>query len=400
MRIATILAAGYLALGALVPVARADNAPGVSEGEIKLGQTQPYTGFGAAFGAIGKAEQAYFQSINDQGGINGRKITLVSLDDGYDPDKTVALTKDLIEQQKVAAIFSVQGARNNLAIRDYLNKGGIPQLFVLTGADIAADYKKYPWTIGGAPIYRIEAQIYGRRVLVDTPTAKIAVLYQNDDFGKSYPTGLHQAFGADYDKHVVKEESYEPSDASIDKQILALKESGADVLVTAAQPKFAIQAISKIYDLGWHPLHFITFTAISVPSVLKPAGLEKSKGLITAVAYMDPEDPRWTEDGSLKPYNEFFAKYLAKEDHTNPYYLTGYILAQAMVKVLFQCGPDLSRENIMRQAANLKDFQPVGLLPGISFYTSRTKYRPIVEAALERFDGSKWVLFGDVMAGR
>jgi len=401
MRNWRIVAAGCISLLALAgPVRAAENAPGVSDGEIKIGQTQPYSGFGAAFGAIGKAEAAYFKLINDAGGINGRKVTLVSLDDAFDADKTLELTKQLVEQQKVAAIFSVQGAKNNLAIRDYLNKGQVPQLFIVTGADIAADYRKFPWTIGGAPLYRIEAQIYGRRLLVDMPNAKIAVLYQNDDFGKSYPTGLHQVFGADYDKHIVKEASYETSDASVEKQLAALKESGADALITAATPRVATQTISRIFDMGWHPVHFMTFTAISVPSVLQPAGLEKAKGLITAISYMDPEDPRWTEDGSLKPYNDFFAKYLAGEDHSNSYYLTGYVLAQAMVETLKQCGTDLSRENIMRNAANLREFHPVGLLPGVSFYTSRTKYRPIVEAALQRFDGQKWVLFGDVMAGQ
>jgi branched-chain amino acid transport system substrate-binding protein len=394
------IAVGCLAGWLIASAALAEDAPGVSATEIKIGQTQPYSGPAAIFGAIGKAEQAYFKSINDAGGINGHKITLLSVDDAFDATKTLALTQELVEKEKVAAIFSVQGATGNLAIRKYLNDGGIPQLFIVTGADIAGDFKEFPWTIGGTPIYRIEAQIYGRRVKVDTPNAKVAVLYENDDFGKSYPIGLRQAFGKDYDTRVVKEASYEPSDSSIDAQLKALKDSGADVLVTAATAKFAIQAISKIYDMGWHPTHFITFTAASVPSVLKPAGLDKSKGLVTATSYTDPGDPRWTEDGSLKPYNEFVAKYLPGDNAANAYYLTGYVLAQAMTQVLKQCGADLSRENIMRQAANLKDFQPVGLLPGVSFFTSKTQYRPIVEAALERFDGQKWELFGDVIAGR
>ncbi len=399
MRKAIGIAIGCLVGSLIASAAVAENAPGVTDTEIKLGQTQPYTGPAAIFGAIGKAEQAYFKSINDAGGVNGRKITLLSVDDAFDATKTLPLIQQLVEKDNVAAIFSVQGATGNLAIRKYLNDGKIPQLFIVTGADIAGDFKDFPWTIGGTPIYRIEAQIYGRYVAVNLPNAKVAVLYEDDEFGKSYPTGLRQAFGKDYDTRVVKEASYEPADSSIDAQLKALKDSGADVLVTAATAKFAIQAIGKIYDLGWHPTHFITFTAAS-PTVLQPAGLDKAKGLTTAQSYMDPGDRRWTEDGSLKAYNDFMAKSLPAEDRANAYFLTGYILAQAMVQVVRQCGPDLSRENIMRQAANLREFQPVGLLPGVSFFTSKTRYRPIVEMALERFDGQKWQLIGDVMAGR
>jgi ABC-type branched-subunit amino acid transport system substrate-binding protein len=378
----------------------AENAPGVTDIEIRIGQTQPYSGPAAIFGAVGKAEAAYFKMIGDQGGVNGRKIVLVSRDDMYDAAKTVALTKQLVEVDKVAAIFSIQGANSNLEIRDYLNRAGVPQLFTITGADVAGDFRHYPWTIGGAPLYRIEAQIYGRRITIDHPDAKVAVLYRNDDFGKSYITGLRQVFGDGFDKRVVKVASYEEGDTSIAAQLKTLKDSGADVLITAATAKHAIQAIAGVYDLGWHPTNFITFTAQSIPAVLQPAGLEKAKGLISATSYMDPGDPRWTEDGSLKPYNEFVAKYLPGENAANAYVLTGYIEAQAMVEVLKQCGDDLSRGNIMRQAANLKNFHPIGLLPGISFFTSPRQYHPIVEAALERFNGQKWELFGDVMAGQ
>jgi ABC-type branched-subunit amino acid transport system substrate-binding protein len=380
------------------PAAWAQNAPGVTATEITLGQTQPFSGAAAIFGSVGKAEQAYFKLIDDQGGVHGRKIVLIGRDDGYDPVKTVELTKQLIEHDKVAAIFSIQGAPQNLAIEDYLNKSGVPQLFTVTGADIV-NFRRYPWTIGGTPLYRIEAQIYGRRILIDIPDAKVAVLYRNDDFGKSYLTGLRQAFGDSFDKRVVKVASYEESNASIAPQLKALHDSGANVLITAATAKHATEAIADVYDLGWRPTHFITFTAASL-GVLQPAGLDKAKGLITATSYMDPGDPRWTDDGSLKPYNDFVGKYLPGENRANAYFLTGFILAQAMVQVLNQCGDDLSRRNIMIQAANLKNFHPVGLLPGVSFFTSRTQYHPIVEAALERFNGQKWELFGDVMAGQ
>ena len=299
---------GCLALCLAAPSVWAQNAPGVTDTEIKLGQTQPYSGPAAIFGVIGKAEQAYFKMIDDRGGVNGRKIVLLSLDDGYDPAKTVLLTKQLIETDKVAAIFSIQGAAHNLAIQPYLNQNGIPQLFTVTGADVAGDFRHYPWTIGGTPLYRIEAQIYGRRILIDIPNAKVAVLYQNDGFGKSYLTGLRQVFGDSFDQHVVKTASYDESTTSIAEQLKALHDSGANVLITAATAKHAIQAIAGVYDMGWHPTHFITFTASSVPSVLRPAGLEKANGLISATSYMDPGDPRWTEDGSLKPYNDFVAK--------------------------------------------------------------------------------------------
>jgi branched-chain amino acid transport system substrate-binding protein len=393
---AALLCAAFCAAA---PAAWAENAPGVTDGEIKLGQTQPYSGPLAVLGAIGRAEAAYFKMIDDRGGVNGRKIVLVSRDDMFDTAKTVELTKQLIETDKVAAIFSIQGASSNFAIRDYLNRNGIPQLFTITGADVAGDFRHYPWTIGGAPLYRIEAQVYGRRTLIDQPTAKVAVLYQDDTFGKSYLTGLREVFHDSFDKRVVKIASYEPGDRSIAAQLKALKESGADVLITAATAGLAAQAIAGVYDMGWHPTHYITFTAQSL-SVLKAAGLDKSKGLISATSYMDPGDPRWTEDGSLKPYNDFVAKYLPGDNSDNAYILTGYIEAQAMVQVLKQCGGDLSRGNIMRQAANLKNFHPVGLLPGVTFFTSPRQYHPIVEAALERFNGRKWELFGEVMAGQ
>jgi branched-chain amino acid transport system substrate-binding protein len=383
----------------IVPAAWAANAPGVTDGEIRIGQTQPYSGPAAIFGAVGRAEAAYFKMINDQGGVNGRKIMLVSRDDMYDANKTVALTKQLIENDKVAAIFSVQGASPNLGIREYLNQNGIPQLFTVTGADIAGDFRRYPWTIAGTMPTRIEAQIYGRKILIDMPKAKVAVFYRNDGFGESYLTGLRQVFGDGFDQHVVKTASYEESDTTIAPQLKALHESGANVLITAASAKHAIHAIEGVYDLGWHPTHFLTFTATSVPAVLAPAGLNKARGLITATSYLDPGDPRWTEDGTLKPYNTFVAKYLPGENSANGYFLTGYIEAQALVQVLIQCGDDLSRSNIMRQAANLKDFHPIGLLPGVSFFTSPRQYHPIIEAALERFNGQKWELFGDVMAG-
>jgi branched-chain amino acid transport system substrate-binding protein len=381
--------------------ARAENAPGITDTEIRIGQTMPFTGpAGAVATPVAKAESAYFRSVNDQGGVNGRKLILLSRDDALSGFKALELTRRLIEEDKVAFIFSTLGTPQNIAIRQYLNDNKTPQLFFATGVDVAEDHKAYPWSVPGIPMFRNEGYIFGRYILLNAPAAKIAVLYFNDAFGTAYLAGLHDVFGADYQEHVVKEASAEETDSSVDAQIESLRASGADALIVAVAPKLAALTITGIYDRGWHPIVFITNVSSSVNSVLRPAGIDKSKGLISAASYQDPDDPRWTEDGSLKPYNDLMAKYLPDANRGDFYYLTGYVLGQALAEVLKLAGNDLSRENIMRQATSLRDFHPVGLLPGISFNTNRTKYHPIVEAQLQRFDGEKWVLFGDIMAGR
>jgi branched-chain amino acid transport system substrate-binding protein len=379
--------------------AGAENAPGVTATEIKLGQTISYSGVAAAIaGPIGESEQAYFHMINDQGGVNGRKIVLESLDDGFDPKRALELTKKMVEQDHVAAIFAPFATPQNLAIQPYLNENGIPDLFVTTGDDWVIDRKKYPWTVGGVPVFRIEAQIFGRYILVNMPTAKVALLRSLDQMGDSYRTGLQQGMGAQYFQHVVKEVSVLDSATNIDAEWKALKESGASAVVVAAPPVIVARAIAMAHDGDWHPQLFIDFASSSGPA-LALAGLEKAKGIVTANSYLDPGDPRWATT-EAKPFNDFVAKYLAKATHRDiGYYLAGYVSAQAMVQTLKQCGDDLSRRNIMLQATNLKDFHPVGLIPGITFFTSRTKYLPIVEAALTRFDGTHWVQFGEVMAG-
>jgi len=381
------------------PTARAENAPGVTNSEIRLGQTMSYTGVAAAIaGPLGKSEQAYFAMINDQGGVNGRKIVLESLDDGFDPQKALALVKKMVEQDHVAAIFSVFATPQNLAIRGYLNENKIPDLFIVTGDEVAGDYRRFPWTIGGVPVFRIEAQVFGRYILVAMPKAKVAILRSMDEMGDSYRTGLRQGLGAQFDKRVVKEEAVADLATNIDPQLKSLRDSGADVLVAAGPPTMIAHAIAWSYDSGWHPTVFINF-ASSSGGMLRLAGADKAKGAITANSYQDPTDPRWNEDGSIKPFTDFVAKYLPGAQNDLGYLLAGYVTAQAMVQVLKQCDDDLSRDNIMRQAASLQDFHPVGLLPGISFYTSRTKYVPIVEAALQRFDGQHWRQFGEIMAG-
>lgn len=376
------------------PTARAENAPGVTDTEIKIGQTMPESGPLASYGGMSVAEAAYFRMINDQGGINGRKLTLITLDDGFNPDKALELTRKLVEQEKVAFIFGSLGDPQNLAVRPYLNANKIPQLFIVSASDFAGDYKHYPWTIGGMPVFRIEAQIYARYISRELPDARVGVLFENDDFGQTYITGLKEGFGQTFDKHVVKEAPFVATDTTIAPQIAALKAAGATVLISAVQPSFAIKVLHELHDQDWHPIHIITTISASVSGVLKPGGLDNAKGVITALSYATGDDE------SLAPYRAFIAKYLSQAPKEDAYMLVGYTLGQAVVQVLKQCGDDFSRENIMKEAANLRDFHPIGLLPGVSFNTNRTKYLPIVEAALARFDGTKWVVFGDVMAGR
>jgi branched-chain amino acid transport system substrate-binding protein len=394
----SVAAALVILLLAAGTSARAADAPGVTSTSIKLGQTMSYSGVAAAVaGPLGRSEQAYFRMINDQGGVNGRKIVLESLDDGFVPARALELVKRMVEEDHVAAIFGAFATPQNLAIRPYLNERGIPQLFIATGDDWVIDRKNYPWTIGGVPVFRVEAQIFGRYILVNMPTAKVGVLRALDQMGDSYRTGLRQALGADYYRIVVKEAPIAATASDVDAQWKVLHDAGATAVIVAAGPKIGASAIAKAHDGDWHPQLFINFAAAA--SSLTLAGRDKAKGIITANSYLDPTDPRWTEDGTSKPFNDFVAKYLPNGTGDNGYYLAGYVSSQAMVQVLKQCGDDLSRQNIMLQATNLKNFHPVGLLPGVTFFTSRTKYLPIVEAALTRFDGRHWVQMGDVMAG-
>jgi branched-chain amino acid transport system substrate-binding protein len=376
----------------------AESVPGVTATEIKLGQTMSYTGVAAEIaGAFGKSEAAYFQMINDQGGINGRKIVLESLDDGYDPGKALELTKKLIEQDHVAAIFS-PFASINLALRGYLNDNKIPQLFIADGDDLAADYKHFPYITGGVPVFRIEAQIFGRFILVNMPAAKVALMRGRDDMGDAYATGLKQGLGREYYTRIVKDVEFDDAKPALDTTLATLRASGADTLIIVAPPPISALVIAKTYEMGWPATRFLNFASSST-GILRQAGFDKAKGVITANSYLDTTDPRWIEDGSAKPFRDFAVKYLKGSEKGIGYYLAGYVIAQAMAQTLIQCGDDLSRENIMAQAENLKDFRPVGILPGISFYTSRTKHQPIVEAALQRFDGQHWIQFGDIMAG-
>ena len=391
--------AAAAAFAARVSSARADNAPGVTDAEIKIGQTMPYSGPASAYGVIGRTEAAYFKMINEQGGINGRKINLVSLDDGYSPPKTVEQVRRLVEQEQVAFLFNTLGTAPNVAIRQYLNDNKVPQLFVSTGASIFSDPKHFPWTMGFNPNYQTEAHIYGKYILATKPDAKISVLYQNDGFGKDYLIGLKEALGADRAGMIVKEASYETSEPTIDSQIVTLQGSGADVIVIGATPKFGAQAIRKTFDLGWTPVRIVSNVSSSVNAALKPAGLEKSKGLITATYGKDPNDPRWKDDPGLKAWKDFTTKYMSPTEFTDLNAVYGFGAAATMVQVLKQCGSDLSRENIMRLAANIKDLVlPMGL-PGAAINTSPDNYSPIRQMQLSMFNGESWELFGDLLTG-
>jgi branched-chain amino acid transport system substrate-binding protein len=391
--------AAAAALAASAGSARADNAPGITETEIKIGNTMPYSGPASAYGVIGRTETAYFKMINEQGGVNGRKINYVSLDDGYSPPKTVEQVRRLVEDEKVAFLFQTLGTPPNLAIRKYLNDNKVPQLFVSTGASTFADPEHFPWTIGFNPNYQTEARIYGKHILATKPDAKIGVLYQNDGFGKDYLIGLKEELGADHASMVVKEVSYETSEPTVDSQIVTLQGSGADVLLIAATPKFAAQAIRKSFDLGWNGVRYVSNVSVSVTTILKPAGLDKSKGLITAYYGKDPTDPRWKDDAGMKEWAVFVAKYMSPTELNDANATYAFGAAATMVQVLKQCGDDLSRENVMKQAANLKDLELPLLLPGMKINTSPTNFSPIRQMQLASFDGASWQLFGELIVG-
>jgi len=394
-RTATFVA---LLLGLPAGVASAKDTPGVTATEIKIGQTMPYSGPASAYGVIGKAEAAYFKMINDAGGINGRKINLISVDDGYSPPKTVEQARKLVESEGVAFMFQTLGTAPNTAIQKYLQQKQVPQLFVATGADKFGDHKN-PWTMGWQPSYRIESRIYGRYLLKEKPDAKVCVLYQNDDFGKDYLIGLKEALGDKYAKMVVKDVSYEVTDATIDSQVVSLQASGCTALITAATPKFAAQTIRKVFDIGWKPLHFMSNVSISVAAVLTPAGLDKSTGIITGAYLKDPTDPAFKDDPGMNEWRAFMKKYMPEADLTDGSYVYAYGVATTLVQVLKQCGNDFSRENIMKQAANLQGLKLAVAIPGTEVRTGPTDYRPFSQMQLAKFNGKSFERFGSVLSG-
>ena len=402
MTMKRIIAAGLSASGFLFATVLASAAgqygPGASDTEVKIGNTMPYSGPASAYGIIGKTEAAYFAMINEQGGINGRKINFISRDDGYSPPKTVELVRRMVEEDQVLFLFSTLGTPTNTAIHSYLNDNKVPQLFAATGADQWNDPKHFPWTMGLIPSYGTEAHIYARYILEHLPNAKIAVLYQNDDFGKDYLNGLRDGLGDKAAKMIVATQSYETTDPTVDLQVVALQGSGADVLLTVAIPKFAAQAIRKVYDIGWKPTHFLTSVSNSVGTVMKSAGLEKGVGIISAAFAKDPTDPQWEGTTEYKEWLAFMKKYNTSANLGDVQGAIGYTYAQTMVAVLKACGNNLTRENVMKQAASLHDITMPMLLPGITLSTSATDFAPIKQMQLERFDGTTWKLFGEVIS--
>ncbi|HYM04404.1 MAG TPA: ABC transporter substrate-binding protein [Stellaceae bacterium] len=371
--------------------------PGVTDTEITIGQTMPYSGPVSAYATIGKADAAYIAMINAEGGINGRKIKLISLDDGYSPPKTVEQTRKLVEEDNILLDFNPLGTPTNTAIHRYLNSKKVPQLFVATGATKWGDPKEFPWTMGWQPSYQTEGRLFAKYLLEHEPNAKIGVLYQDDDYGKDYLKGLKDGLGSKAAKMIVKEESYETTDTTIDQQIISLQSSGANVFYDVTTPKFAAQAINKAYDLGWKPLHYLNSVSASVAAVLRPAGLDKSRGIVTAEYLKDPTDPQWKNDAAYKQWSAWMKKYYPDGDQSDAFNVYGYAVTATLVQVLKQCGNDLTRENVMKQAAHL-DFHAPMLLPGIVVKTSPTHFYPIDELQLAKFNGQTWVAMGHVLA--
>jgi branched-chain amino acid transport system substrate-binding protein len=372
--------------------------PGVTDTEIKIGNIMPYSGPASSYGVIGKTEEAYFKKINAEGGINGRKIDFISYDDGYSPPKTVEQARKLVESDEVLLIFNSLGTPPNSAIQKYMNSKKVPQLFVATGATKWNDPKNFPWTMGWQPSYQSETQIYAKYILKNLPNAKIAVLYQNDDYGKDYLKGLKDGLGAKASSMIVAEESYETTQPTIDSEIVKLKSSGADVFVDITIPKFAAQAIKKNAEIGWKPVHFLNSVSSSIGATIKPAGFEASQNIISSAYIKDPTDPQWKDDKGMKAFNAFLDKYYPDANRNDAFVVYGYTVAQNMVYVLKQCGDDLTRANVMKQAASIKGLELGGLLPGITVRTSATDFAPIQQLQLEKLQGETWHLFGDIIS--
>jgi ABC-type branched-subunit amino acid transport system substrate-binding protein len=385
------------ALSASAAYAQKKYDTGASDTEIKIGQTVPFSGPASAYASIGKTQAAYFKMINDQGGINGRKINLIQYDDAYSPPKAVEQVRKLVESDEVLLTFQIIGTPSNAAVQKYLNAKKIPQLFAATGASKFTDPKNFPWTMGFNPNYFVEGRIYGQYILKEFPNAKVGILYQNDDLGKDYLNGIKAGLGDKAASMIVAEASYEVSDPTIDSQILKLKAAGTDLFFSASTPKFAAQAIKKNFELGWHPVHIVDINATSVGAVMQPAGLDAAKGVISVNYGKDPLDPTWKDDAGMKKYFDFMAKYYPEGDKNSNFNTYGYMTAQLMANVLKQCGDDLTRENAMKQATSLKDVVLDLALPGIKANTSPTDYRVNKQLQMMRFNGERWELFGPII---
>ncbi|MGJ4902365.1 ABC transporter substrate-binding protein [Bradyrhizobium sp. HKCCYLS2058] len=391
-------AAAFSVLASQSALAQKKYDTGATDTEIRIGNVEAYSGPASAYGIIGKTEEAYFKMINDQGGINGRRINFISYDDGYSPPKTVEQVRKLIESDEVFLVFNALGTPTQTAVQKYHNAKKVPQLFLATGASKWNDPKEFPWTMGFQPSYRVEARIFAKYILKEKPNAKIAIFYANDDFGKDYVLGIKEVLGDKAKTMIVAEESYETSEPSIDAHIVKLKGTGADVFVNIATPKFAAQAIKKIAELEWKPMHLMTDVSISIGAVMKPAGLEASEGVLSAGYLKDPSDPQWKDDEGMKKFMAFINKYMPGANISDANLAYGYAAAQTMVQTLKQCGDTLTRENVMKQAASLKDFAPDTLIPGIKVNTGPTDFAPIEQLKMMQFKNGKWDLFGDIIS--
>ena len=370
---------------------------GATDTEIKIGNIMPYSGPASAYGVIGKTEAAYFKKINAEGGINGRKINFISYDDAYSPPKAVEQARKLVESDEVLFIFNPLGTPSNSAIQKYMNEKKVPQLFVSTGATKWNDPKHFPWTMGWIPNYQSEGRIYAQYILKERPTGKIGILYQNDDYGKDYVKGIRDGLGAKAASMIVGEESYETATPTIDSHVVALKSEGADIFISITTPKFAAQSIKKVAELGWKPLFILNSVGSSTGAVMRPAGIENGQNIISTAYNKDPTDPQWKDDVGIKHFDAFLAKYFPEGNREDSSVVIGYNYAQTMIHVLQACGDDLTRENIMKQAASIKGLQLEGVLPGITINTSATDFAPIKQFQLRKFKGERWELFGDVI---
>jgi ABC-type branched-subunit amino acid transport system substrate-binding protein len=386
-----------LALSASPVFAQKKYDSGASDTEIKVGQTAPFSGSVSAYATIAKAQAAYVKMVNDEGGVNGRKVNLIQYDDAYSPPKTVEQVRKLVESDEVLLTFAMVGTPGNAAVQKYLNTKKVPQLFAATGASRFTDPKNFPWTMAFNPNYQSEARIYARYILQNHPDAKIGILYQNDDMGRDYLAGLKAGLGDKAATMIIAETSYETSDPTIDSQIVKLKTVGADLVFDASTPKFAAQAIKKIADLGWKPVHILDINSVSVGAVMQPAGLENSKGVISTIYGKDPADPTWKDDSGMKKYLAFMAKYYPEGDKDSLFNTYGYSTAQLLIEVLKRCGDDLTRDNVMKQATSLKGVKLDMSLPGIANSTSPTDYRVNKQLQMMRFNGERWESFGPII---
>ncbi len=397
-KLSLLAAAAALSLLSTQALAQKKYDTGASDTEIKIGNVEAYSGPASAYGVIGNTEEAYFKMVNDAGGINGRKINWISYDDGYSPPKTVEQIRKLIESDEVLLVFNALGTPTQTAVQKYHNAKKVPQLFLATGASKWNDPKEFPWTMGFQPSYRVEARIFAKYILATKPNAKVAVFYANDDFGKDYVAGLKEVFGDKTSSILIAEESYETTEPSIDSHIVKLKGTGADVFVNISTPKFAAQAIKKMAELEWKPMHVMTDVSISIGAVMKPAGLDASEGVLSAGYLKDASDSQWANDEGMKKFMTFIDKYMPGGNISDANLVYGYAAAQTMVQVLKQAGDNLTRENVMKQAAGLRDFVPDTLIPGIRINTSATDFAPIEQLKMMQLKNGQWVLFGDIIS--